>query len=164
MKRIFRLKGKIMSKKVYIVTNHDTNYSTAIKLSDEQVKAIQWFIDLDDVIYSVCLPEDCCCDEIQQIDFHFIYKLERWIENIYVENIVIGNPIVEPSIMFSADEEGWNRVKKKKTYYTEERFSPRILVDIGIYPSVNEIRRNKPELMVELSKLGFIDNLKVSKK
>lgn len=66
--------------------------------------------------------------------------------------------------MFSADEEGWNRVKKKKTYYTEERFSPRILVDIGIYPSVNEIRRNKPELMVELSKLGFIDNLKVSKK
>lgn len=64
MKRIFRLKGKIMSKKVYIVTNHDTNYSTAIKLSDEQVKAIQWFIDLDDVIYSVCLPEDCCCDEI----------------------------------------------------------------------------------------------------
>lgn len=66
--------------------------------------------------------------------------------------------------MFFADEEGWNRVKKKKTYYTEERFSPRILVDIGIYPSVNEIRRNKPELMVELSKLGFIDNLKVSKK
>ena len=54
-------------KKVYIVTNHDNNYSTAIKLSEEQVKAIQWFIDLDDVNYSVCLPEDCCCEEILNV-------------------------------------------------------------------------------------------------
>jgi hypothetical protein len=41
---------------------------------------------------------------------------------------------------------------------------PRILVDIGIYPSVSEIKRNKPELMVELNQLDFLDNLKVSKK
>ena len=52
------------NKKVYIVTNHDNNYSTAIRLSEEQVKAIQWLIDLDDVNYSVCLPEDYCCEEI----------------------------------------------------------------------------------------------------
>ena len=83
---------------------------------------------------------------------------------MYIENIVIGKPLVEPSIMFAADKEDWNRVEKEKTYYTEERFLPRILVDIGIYPSVNEIRRNKPELMVELNQLAFIDNLKVSKK
>lgn len=83
---------------------------------------------------------------------------------MYIENIVIGKPIVEPSIMFVADEEDWNRVEKEKTYYTDERFLPRILVDIGIYPSINEIRRNKPELMVELNQLAFIDNLKVSKK
>ena len=51
-------------KKVYIVTNHDNNYSTAIRLSEEQAKAIQWFIDLDDINYSVCLPADCCCEEI----------------------------------------------------------------------------------------------------
>lgn len=32
-----------MDKKVYIVTNHDNNYSTAIKLSEEQAKAMkQW--------------------------------------------------------------------------------------------------------------------------
>ena len=83
---------------------------------------------------------------------------------MYVENIVIGKPIVEPSTMFSINEDDWNRTEKEKTYYTDERFLPRILVDIGIYPSVNEIRRNKPELMVELNQLDFLDNLKVSKK
>lgn len=83
---------------------------------------------------------------------------------MYVENIVIGKPIVEPSTMFSFDEGDWNKVEKEKTYYTDERFLPRILVDIGIYPSVNEIRRNKPDLMVELNQLDFLDNLKVSKK
>ena len=83
---------------------------------------------------------------------------------MYVENIVIGKPIVEPSTMFSLDEYDWNKVEKEKTYYTDERFLPRILVDIGIYPSVNEIRRNKPDLMVELNQLDFLDNLKVSKK
>ena len=83
---------------------------------------------------------------------------------MYVENIVIGKPIVEPSTMFSLDEDDWNRTEKEKTYYTDERFLPRILVNIGIYPSVSEIRRNKPELMVELNQLDFLNNLKVSKK
>lgn len=83
---------------------------------------------------------------------------------MYIENIVIGNPIVEPSSMFAKDEDDWNSVEKEKTYFTEERFLPRILVNIGIYPSVNEIRRNKPELMVTLDKLDFVDCLKVSKK
>ena len=83
---------------------------------------------------------------------------------MYVENIVIGKPIVESSTMFSLDKDDWDRTEKEKTYYTDERFLPRILVDIGIYPSVNEIRRNKPELMVELNQLDFLENLKVSKK
>lgn len=90
---------------------------------------------------------------------------------MYIENIVIGKPLVEPSTMFAADEDDWNNIEEEKTYYTDERFLPRILVDIGIYPSVNEIRRNKPELVVNLDKLDFIDgggkysqDLKVSKK
>lgn len=83
---------------------------------------------------------------------------------MYIENIVIGTPIVDPSSIFAKDENDWNSVEKEKTYFTEERFLPRILVNIGIYPSVNEIRRNKPELMVTLDKLDFIDSLKVSKK
>ena len=83
---------------------------------------------------------------------------------MYIENIVIGKPIVEPSTMFAGGEDEWERPEKEKTYYAEERFLPRILVDIGIYPSVNEIRRNKPGLMTSLDKLDFIDNLKASKK
>ena len=83
---------------------------------------------------------------------------------MYIENIVIGKPIVEPSTMFATDEDDWNTAEKEKTSYPDDRFLPRILVDIGIYPSVNEIRRNKPELMISLYKLDFIDNLKASKK
>lgn len=83
---------------------------------------------------------------------------------MYVENIVIGNPLADPSSMLAKDEDDWNSVEKEKTYFTDERFLPRILVNIGIYPSVNEIRRNKPELMVTMDKLNFIDCLKVSKK
>ena len=86
------------------------------------------------------------------------------MNNIYIDNIVIVKPLVYLSILFATDDVFWNKVEKEKTYYTDERFLPRILVDIGIYPSVNEIRRNKPELMISLDKMDFIDNLRVSKK
>lgn len=83
---------------------------------------------------------------------------------MYIENVVIGKPLANPVYMFSFDEMDWNQMEKEKTYYTEERFLPRILVDLGIYPSISEIRRNKPELMISLDNVDFIDNLKVSKK
>lgn len=54
----------MMGKKVYIVTNHDNNYSTAIKLSEEQAKAINWFIDLADLDYSCTEPTETDCEEI----------------------------------------------------------------------------------------------------
>ena len=82
----------------------------------------------------------------------------------YVENIVIGTLIAELPQMFASDEDDWNKVEAEKTYYTDERFLPRILVNLGIYPSSSEIRRNKPQLMVSLDKVDFISNLKVSKK
>lgn len=82
----------------------------------------------------------------------------------YVENIVIGTPIAEMPQMFASDKNDWNKVEAEKTYYTDERFLPRILVDLGIYPSISEIRRNKPQLMVSLDKVDFIYDLKVSKK
>ena len=82
----------------------------------------------------------------------------------YIENIVIGSPVAEPLLMFASDKNDWNRVEAEKTYYTEERFLPRILVDLGIYPSISEIRRNKPQLMVNLDDVDFVADLKVSKK
>ncbi len=83
---------------------------------------------------------------------------------MYVENIVIGKPVAEPEIMFAADKDDWEKVEKEKTFYTEERFLPRILVDLGLYPSISEIRRNKPELMVNLDKVDFLDGIKIKKK
>ena len=82
----------------------------------------------------------------------------------YIENIVIGNPIVDPKDMFAISDEDWEFLEKEKTYYTNERFLPRILVDIGIYPSTSEIRRNKPELVKSLDNLDFIDGLTAKKK
>ena len=82
----------------------------------------------------------------------------------YIENIVIGTPIADPKDMFSSSDDDWNAIEKEKTYYTNERFLPRILVDLGIYPSVNEIRKNKPGLVKTMDGLDFIDDLKVKKK
>lgn len=82
----------------------------------------------------------------------------------YIENIVIGTPIADPKDMFSSSDDDWNAIEKEKTYYTNERFLPRILVELGIYPSVNEIRRNKPGLVKTMDGLDFIDDLKVKKK
>jgi len=83
---------------------------------------------------------------------------------MYVENIVIGRPISNPEVMFSLNETDWKNVEEEKTYFTEERFLPRILVNIGIYPSVSEIKRNRPDLMISFDKPDFINELKVSKK
>lgn len=82
----------------------------------------------------------------------------------YIENIVIGTPIADPKDMFASSDDDWNAIEKEKTYYTDERFLPRILVDLGIYPSISEIRRNKPQLIQSLDNLDFIDGLKANKK
>lgn len=82
----------------------------------------------------------------------------------YIENIVIGTPMADPQQMFAYDESDWVNLEQEKTYYTEERFFPKILVNLGIYPSISEIRRNKPNLIINLDKVDFIDGLKVSKK
>ena len=47
---------------------------------------------------------------------------------MYIENIVIGKPIASPVDMFALDELDWENVEKEKTYFTEERFLPKILV------------------------------------
>lgn len=82
----------------------------------------------------------------------------------YIENIVIGKPIASLVDMFALDEEDWENVEKEKTFFTEERFLPKILVELGIYPSVSEIRRNRKDLMMLLDRPMFIDKYKVSKR
>lgn len=53
-----------MDKKVYIVTNHDNDYSKAVAMSEEQAKAINWFIDLADLNYSCQEPKYSDVEEI----------------------------------------------------------------------------------------------------
>ena len=75
----------------------------------------------------------------------------------YIENIVIGKPIVSEASMFALDEEDWERVEKEKTYWTEERNLAVILKEIGVVKSVSEVRRNKPQYYVRLEKLDFME-------
>ena len=81
----------------------------------------------------------------------------------YIENIVIGTPLVSAKELLSANDSDWVNVEFEKTIFTNERYLPKILVQLGIYPSVSEIRRNKPELMIKLDKVDFI-NIKPKKK
>ncbi|RHB41861.1 hypothetical protein DW886_14990 [Enterocloster aldenensis] len=76
---------------------------------------------------------------------------------MYIENIVIGNPIVEPSSIFGKDEEDWILFEQEKTYFTSERFLPRILVDLGIAPSISEVRRNRKNLVKTLEQLEYLE-------
>ena len=81
----------------------------------------------------------------------------------YIENIVIGTPLVSAKELLSANDSDWVNVEFEKTLFTNERYLPNILVQLGIYPSISEIRRNKPELMIRLDKVDFI-NIKPKKK
>ena len=81
----------------------------------------------------------------------------------YIENIVIGTPLVPAKELLSANDNDWINVEFEKTLFTNERYLPNILVQLGIYPSISEIRRNKPELMIRLDKIDFI-NIKPKKK
>lgn len=81
----------------------------------------------------------------------------------YIENIVIGTPLVSAKELLSANDSDWVNIEFEKTLFTNERYLPNILVQLCIYPSISEIRRNKPELMIRLDKVDFI-NIKPKKK
>ena len=75
----------------------------------------------------------------------------------YIENIVINSPLLSPEYMFSSSYEDWIDVEQDKTYYTEETFLPKIMIEIGIVKSINEVRRNKPDLLMNLDKPNYIE-------
>ena len=75
----------------------------------------------------------------------------------YVENIVVGKPIVEPTEIFAKDKKDWEQVEKEKTIWTEERNLAVILKELGIVKSVSEVRRNKPQLCIKLDTLDYME-------
>lgn len=83
--------------------------------------------------------------------------------NMYIENIVIGKPLVNPLDLLAKDADDWKINELEKTYFTNERFLPRILVDLGIMKSISEVKRNRKDLWISLDKLDYIE-IKVSKR
>lgn len=81
----------------------------------------------------------------------------------HIENIVIGRPLVSEISIFAFSTNDWLENEQDKTYWTNERFLPRILVDLGFFSSTSEIKRNKPEFFKNLNELDFF-KLKVNKK
>lgn len=58
--------------------------------------------------------------------------------------------------MFACNLNDWNEKEVHKTMITNERYLPKIMVDTGVVKSAGEVRRNKPELCVELNDMDFI--------
>jgi hypothetical protein len=82
----------------------------------------------------------------------------------HIENVIIGKSLCSPQDLLASSEKDWEENEKEKTLFTDERFLPKILVSLGIFPSISEIRRNKPELCITLDKVDFLDKFKITKK
>lgn len=84
---------------------------------------------------------------------------------MYIENIVIGEPLVHPAELLAENKEDWENVEKEKTFFTNETYLPKILVEISISNSVSQVRKNSPQLNItfDISKPDFF-KIKISKK
>lgn len=72
------------------------------------------------------------------------------------ENIIIGKPLIEPWELLAVDKEDWENTEKEKTLFTNKRFLPHVMKDIGMVNSVSEVKRNQPHLFVSLDNLDFL--------
>lgn len=70
-----------------------------------------------------------------------------------VWNIVIGNPLVSLHELVALNIDDFLDNELQHTFCTTERWLPNILVRIGAMKSKSEIKRNRPDLMVELNDL-----------
>lgn len=70
-----------------------------------------------------------------------------------IMNVVIGTPLVDPWMLLADDATDWEVNEKQQTLFTEQRYLPAILKEAGIVPSISEVRRNRPDLVITLDKL-----------
>lgn len=78
-------------------------------------------------------------------------------------NVVIGKPLVEPWVLLANDEKDWAETEEKDTLFTSTRFLPAVMKEAGIVSSTGEVRRNRPDLCINLESVDFI-TLKWGKK
>ena len=69
-------------------------------------------------------------------------------------NVIVGKPIVDEKGIF---------YDEKVDLYTKDRFLPSILVELGIFKSNSEVRKNRHDLFRELNDLDF-EHIKIGKK
>ena len=67
-------------------------------------------------------------------------------------NIVVGEPLVNPKELISTNDSDWFNIELPHTYFTETRYLPAVLKEAGIVSSTSEVRRNRPELILSLDK------------
>jgi len=82
---------------------------------------------------------------------------------MYIENIIIGIPLVSESKLLAYSLTDWQQNEEKKTVYDKERFLPKLLVKYGFMKSTSEVKRNRPDLWITLDKPDFLE-LKIGKK
>lgn len=70
-----------------------------------------------------------------------------------VWNIVVGEPLVPLHELVAFNIGDFLDNELQHTFCTTERWLPNILVRIGAMKSKGEIKRNRPDLMVELNDL-----------
>lgn len=72
------------------------------------------------------------------------------------ENVVIGNDDIGLHHLFAHNIEDWITNEYDKTLFTEERYLPKILVELHIAKSTSEVRKNRPDLNITLDDRNFI--------
>ena len=65
--------------------------------------------------------------------------------------IIIGKPLV------TVNEIGFNN-----PIYSDERYLPNLLISLGLFKSKSQIKKNRPDLMLSLDKLDFME-IKIGK-
>lgn len=81
---------------------------------------------------------------------------------MYIENIVIGQPLINEKILLSDENNAYDNWREI-TVYDSERFLPRLLVKYNFVKSIKEIRRNRADLLIYLDKPDFF-KIKLGKK
>ena len=68
---------------------------------------------------------------------------------MFPENIVIGKPLVDLRLLGIENEE--------VTVFDQEKFLPKLLKKYGFFKSISQIKKNRPDLLIELNKVDFIE-------
>ena len=75
---------------------------------------------------------------------------------MYIENIVIGNPLVSLDILLGSEQyPQYNYMEV--TVMDTERYLPKLLANHGFTSSAKEIKRNRKDLDIRLDKPDCLD-------